>query len=147
MSLAGCGGPPPHYDYRPDIKAPYTTIVRAHDQGELSLNGVLRRKVTYHGHGGVCALYARFAPDASSHLADRRSRRCGDLGGLHHAAAPQLRDRPDRLHGQGKKAAIVVARRGIFGGTIREMVTRVTSGLESSISPLRGGDGGAAAAV
>ena len=53
MGLAGCGGPPPHYDYRPDLKAPYTAIVRARDKGELSLNGVLRRKVTYHG---VCAL-------------------------------------------------------------------------------------------
>ena len=45
------------------------------DEGELSLaaaqlNGVLRRKFTHHGHGGVYALYARFAPDAASHLAD-----------------------------------------------------------------------------
>ena len=74
-SLAACGGPPPHYDYRPDLKAQYTSIIRARDEGELSLaaaqlNGVLRRKVTYHGHDGVRALYARFAPDASSHLAD-----------------------------------------------------------------------------
>ena len=69
-SLAACGGPPPHYDYRPDLKAQYTSIIRARDEGELSLaaaqlNGVLRRKVTYHGHDGVRALYARFAPDAS----------------------------------------------------------------------------------
>ena len=40
-----------------------------------------------------------------------------------------------------RKAAIAVARRGIFGGTIREIVTRFTSGPESSISPWRDGDG------
>ena len=35
--LAACGGPPPHCDCRPDLKAPYTAIVRARDEGELSL--------------------------------------------------------------------------------------------------------------
>ena len=44
--LAACGGLPPHCDCRPDLKAPYTAIVRARDEGELSLaaaqlNGVL----------------------------------------------------------------------------------------------------------
>ena len=68
------------YDFRPDLKAPYTAIVRARDEGELSLaaaqlNGGLRQKFTHHdrsghGHSGVHALYARFAPDAASHLAD-----------------------------------------------------------------------------
>ena len=144
MGLAGRGGPPPHYDYRPELKAPYTAIVRARDKGELSLaaaqlNGVLRRKVTYHGHDGACALYARFAPDASSHLAD--------LGAVAISAdyITPLRHNyaiaPIAYIAKVRKAAILVARRGIFGGKIREMVTRVTSGPESSISPWRGGDG------
>jgi len=86
------------YDCRPDLlKTPYTAIICARDEGELSLtaaqlNGVLRQKLTHHGHGGVYALYARFAQDSASHLSSRRSRRCGDLGGLHHASAPRLRD-------------------------------------------------------
>ena len=64
------------YDYRADLKEAHTAIVRARDEGELSLaaaqlNGVLRRKFNRdgrsgHGHSGVCTLYA----DAASHLAD-----------------------------------------------------------------------------
>ena len=114
------------YDCRPE--APYTAIVRARDEGELSLaaaqlNGVLRRKFTRdgrsgHGHSGVYALYA----DAASHLAD--------LGAVAISAdyVTLLRDAyaidPIAHIARVRTAAIVVARRGMFGRLIRQMVTR-----------------------
>ena len=115
-----------------DLRDAYTAIVRARDEGELSLaaaqlNGVLRRKFTHdgrsgHGHSGVYALYARFAPDAASHLAD--------LGAVSISAdyIALLRDAyaidPIAHIVRVRTAAIVVARRGMFGRLIRQMVTR-----------------------
>ena len=103
-----------------DLRDAYTAIVRARDEGELSLaaaqlNGVLRRKFTHdgrsgHGHSGVYALYARFAPDAASHLAD--------LGAVSISAdyIALLRDAyaidPIAHIVRVRTAAIVVARRG-----------------------------------
>ena len=116
------------YDYRADLKEAHTAIVRARDEGELSLaaaqlNGVLRRKFTHdgrsgHGHSGVYALYA----DAASHLAD--------LGAVAISAdyVTLLRDAyaidPIAHIARVRTAAIVVARRGMFGRLIRQMVTR-----------------------
>ena len=116
------------YDYRADLKEAHTAIVRARDEGELSLaaaqlNGVLRRKFTRdgrsgHGHSGVCALHA----DAASHLAD--------LGAVAISAdyVTLLRDAyaidPIAHIVRVRTAAIVVARRGMFGRLIRQMVTR-----------------------
>ena len=116
------------YDYRADLKEAHTAIVRARDEGELSLaaaqlNGVLRRKFNRdgrsgHGHSGVYALYA----DAASHLAD--------LGAVAISAdyVTLLRDAyaidPIAHIVRVRTAAIVVARRGMFGRLIRQMVTR-----------------------
>ena len=116
------------YDYRADLKEAHTAIVRAHDEGELSLataqlNGVLRRKFTRdgrsgHGHSGVYALYA----DATSHLADLRA------VAISADYVTLLRDAyaidPIAHIVRVRTAAIVVARRGMFGRVIRQMVTR-----------------------
>ena len=130
------------YDCRPDLKAPYTAIVRARDEGELSLaaaqlNGGLRQKFTHHdrsghGHSGVHALYARFAPDAASHLADLGAVAISAnyLTLLRHDYAID----PIACIVRVRKAAIVVARRGMFGRTICEMVTRRERPREQQIA-------------
>ena len=141
------------YDYRADLKEAHTAIVRARDEGELSLaaaqlNGVLRRKFTHdgrsgHGHSGVYALYARFAPDAASHLAD--------LGAVSISAdyIALLRDAyaidPIAHIVRVRTAAIVVARRGMFGRLIRQMVTLHTT--HYTLRRRGGGGGGDAAAT
>ena len=99
------------------------------------LNGVLRRKFTRdgrsgHGHSGsgVYALYA----DAASHLAD--------LGAAAISAdyVTLLRDAytidPIAHIVRVRTAAIVVARRGMFGRTICEMVTRRERPREQQIA-------------
>ena len=133
--MSGC-------DCRPDLKAPYTAIVHARDEGELSLaaaqlNGGLRQKVTPrdrsgHGHSGVNALYARFAPDAASHLADLGAVAISAnyITLLRHDYAID----PIACIARVRKAAIAVARRGVFGRTIREMATRRERPREQQIA-------------
>ena len=127
------------YDYRADLKEAHTAIVRARDEGELSLaaaqlNGVLRRKFTHdgrsgHGHSSVHALFA----DAASHLAD--------LGAVAISAnyltllCHDYAIDPVACIARVRKAAIViVARRGMFGRTICEMATRRERPREQQIA-------------
>ena len=137
------------HDYRADLKEAHTAIVRAHDEGELShaaaqLNGVLRRKFTRdgrsgHGHSGVYALYA----DAASHLADLRA------VAISADYVTLLRDAyaidPIAHIVRVRTAAIVVARRGMFGRLIRQMVTLHTT--HYTLRRRRGGGGGGDAAA
>ena len=105
------------------LKEAHTAIVHARNEGELSLaaaqlNGVLRRKCTRdgrsgHGHSGVYI-------SPTSHLAD--------LGAVAISAdyVTLLRDAyaidPIAHIARVRTAAIVVARHGMFGRLIRQMV-------------------------